>query len=176
MKFAAVLALAAVAAAQTSRAPTPFEQCIQKLCPNTPTDVNCQAACNGNPNPNSAMIAQVNECYANCDKPGNNDVAGCRDKCNQIYNPTGVVVTDHLVPEGVTPAAEPKPTSSRSNGGDKSRDTASEGTTKHSDSGDHKSGSDASDKSEESHSSGAAALKASLSAAALVAASLAFLA
>ncbi|KAJ2762674.1 hypothetical protein IWQ57_005741 [Coemansia nantahalensis] len=178
MKLAAVLALSAVAVAQSATPLTVFEQCIQKKCPNNPTDVNCQAACQGNPNPNASMISQVYDCYEQCSKPGVADVAACREKCNLIYNPEGVIITDHLVPEGVTPTAIALPTADQSDDDDDTKPSKSApGSSKSSKSGNSASGASGnSDDSDKSRSSGAAALKVSLGAAALAVASLAFLA
>ncbi|KAI9502621.1 hypothetical protein BX070DRAFT_226528 [Coemansia spiralis] len=110
MKFAAataLLGLVTVAFAQESSSSSlnAFQQCLQSKCPNNTGDVNCQAACSSNPNPNASMIEATNECYKKCNGLGYQEAIDCQTQCNQIYNPTGVVVSNHLTPAGVTAAS-----------------------------------------------------------------------
>ncbi|KAJ2440116.1 hypothetical protein GGF42_007732, partial [Coemansia sp. RSA 2424] len=107
MKLAAtILSLAAAAAAQASSSTTltALEQCLQKTCPGNIHDVSCQAACLGLPNPNASMIADTAACYAKCPDTNQQAQIDCKNRCDQIYNPSGSVISDHLTPEGVTPA------------------------------------------------------------------------
>ncbi|KAJ1961369.1 hypothetical protein GGI12_003288 [Dipsacomyces acuminosporus] len=123
MKFsvaAAAVCLSAVAVAQTSApasAKSAYELCLDARCPTKRNDLNCQATCKSVPNPNASMIAAANECYGKCNGLGYQEAIDCRNKCESLlYNPSGVIVSDHLVPAGVTSGAETaaKPTASGS--------------------------------------------------------------
>ncbi|KAJ2835070.1 hypothetical protein GGI24_000037 [Coemansia furcata] len=115
MKLAAtILSLASIVAAQDSSSSvtlTPLQQCLQKTCPNNVNDVNCQAACLGLPNPNASMIADTAACYAKCPATDNQQAQiDCKNKCDQIYNPSGSIISDHLTPVGVSPVSSPTST------------------------------------------------------------------
>ncbi|KAI8318323.1 hypothetical protein GQ54DRAFT_94361 [Martensiomyces pterosporus] len=124
MKFTATaaLCLSAVALAQDSASATTksaFDLCLDATCPKNRNDPNCQATCKGVPNPNASMIANANECYGKCNS-SNLDYQGaidCHNNCNNLlYNPSGVVVSDHLVPAGVSSGASAAPTSAAASG------------------------------------------------------------
>lgn len=159
MKFFAIAALAtAVLAADqssSSKALSAFEQCIHDHCPNDPHNVNCNAACQNIPNPNGSMISETNECYKKCTGLDYQAAIDCHNKCNAIYNPTGVIVTSHIIPAGVTPTSSDKAptatdTESKPSSSDKS-DTATDGGEPESD----ESGSDESDETTDTGSGAA---------------------
>ncbi|KAJ2848862.1 hypothetical protein IWW36_003035 [Coemansia brasiliensis] len=189
MKFVALFALAAVAVAQDSSSSLDaFQQCMQDKCDGDLTNVNCQAACNGNPNPNASMIAAATECISKCNGLDHDAAIQCVTNCNNsIYNPSGVIVSDHLSAATFTDQPAPttasssssKATSSNDSDADSEADSEtgsgadSEGESDASDNSEASEGeSDASESDEETTSG--AAFKASLSAVALVAAAALF--
>ncbi|KAJ1862174.1 hypothetical protein LPJ73_000830, partial [Coemansia sp. RSA 2703] len=139
MKFFAAVALSvatAVVAQNSSSSSTTlsaYEKCLEDKCSSNKNDVNCQAACLGNPNPNASMIAATNECYKKCDGLGHQEAIDCKTNCDNLYNPSGSIVTDHLTPDGVTAqtstssssSAEATSTNSDSSDSSNSNDTKS---------------------------------------------------
>ncbi|KAJ2047416.1 hypothetical protein H4S04_004460 [Coemansia sp. S16] len=186
MKLAAtILALAATAAAQASSASlTALQQCLQKTCPNNIHDVACQAACLGLPNPNASMIADTAACYAKCPATDQQAQIDCKNRCDQIYNPSGSIISNHLTPDGVSPVSTPTSTSKTDTTKSTSKPQpsgSSSGTvppkTDSSNSSDDNSDSDSDSNTGSDSSSktnGAAALKAAFSAVAIVAAAAMF--
>ncbi|KAI9471144.1 hypothetical protein LPJ78_005648 [Coemansia sp. RSA 989] len=190
MKFVALFALAAVAAAQDSSSSLDaFQQCIQDKCDGDLTNVNCQAACNGNPNPNASMIAAATECIGKCNGLDHDAAIQCVTNCNNsIYNPSGVVVSDHLSAASFTD--QPAPTTASSSGSASSDSSeagsdasdASEAESNASDNSDASEGesdaseseSDASEDDSSEDTTSGASFKASLSAVALAAAAALF--
>ncbi|KAJ1662157.1 hypothetical protein IW140_003438 [Coemansia sp. RSA 1813] len=175
---AALLALAAVAVAQDSSSSlSALEQCYKQKCPNGVTNA-CQAACLNNPNPNASMIAETNKCYEGCNGLDYQGAIDCQAKCNELYNPSGVVVTDHLTPAGVS--EDGSTSTSASSGAStaaESQDAKSQDAESNSDdekSSGKESGSDAEksgdEKNSDTESSGASSVKVVLSAVAAVAA------
>ncbi|KAJ2744907.1 hypothetical protein GGI20_002599 [Coemansia sp. BCRC 34301] len=183
MKLAAtILSLAAAVSAQASSSTTltAFEQCLQKTCPSNIHDVNCQAACLGLPNPNASMIADTAACYAKCPNTDQQAQIDCKNKCDQIYNPSGSVISNHLTPDGVTatpttsstktgtasstPKSQSSPATNSGSNPPKSSDTNSGGDSD-SDSG---SDSDSSDNDSSSKDNAAATFKVAFSAVAVV--------
>ncbi|KAJ2514474.1 hypothetical protein GGI11_003015 [Coemansia sp. RSA 2049] len=195
MKFAVaagLLGFVAVAVAQDSSSSSlsAYEQCLEDKCPSNKNDVSCQASCLSNPNPNASMIAETNKCYEGCNGLDYQGAIDCQAKCNEIYNPSGVIVTDHLTPDGFSNDGS----SSASTGAESSANTesqasesgaesadSSEAKSENESSGDHESGSEKETSGEEDKStdtsdhsetdtSGASGVKAALSAVAAVAA------
>ncbi|KAJ2752556.1 hypothetical protein GGI19_003748 [Coemansia pectinata] len=188
MKLAAtILTLAATAAAQASSASlTALQQCLQKTCPNNIHDVACQAACLGLPNPNASMIADTAACYAKCPATDQQAQIDCKNKCDQIYNPSGSIISNHLTPDGVSPVSTPtstsktdttKPTSkpqSPQPSGSSSGTVPPKSDSHNSNDSDSDSNNSNSDSTSSSKTNGAAALKAAFSAVAIVAAAAMF--
>ncbi|KAJ1955894.1 hypothetical protein EC988_001632, partial [Linderina pennispora] len=116
---AAVAAFAAVAAAQESSSSTTpksaYQLCLEATCPNDQNNLNCQATCKNVPNPNASMIAAATECIGKCATLGYQEAIDCTNNCNaMLYNPSGVVVSDHLTAAGVSSAAKPTASSAAS--------------------------------------------------------------
>ncbi|KAJ2654193.1 hypothetical protein IWW48_006266 [Coemansia sp. RSA 1200] len=187
---AGLLGFVAVAVAQDSSSSSlsAYEQCLEDKCPSNKNDVSCQASCLSNPNPNASMIAETNKCYEGCNGLDYQGAIDCQKKCNEIYNPSGVIVTDHLTPDGFsndgsssTSASTGAESSAHTESQDSESGAESANSSENESSGDHESNSeeeisgeedtntDTSDGTE-TDTSGASGVKAALSAVAAVAA------
>ncbi|KAJ1998576.1 hypothetical protein H4R26_005404, partial [Coemansia thaxteri] len=130
---ATILTFAAAAAAQASSTTatlTALQQCLLKTCPNNVNDVNCQAACLGLPNPNASMIADTAACYAKCPASDQQAQIDCKNKCDQIYNPSGSVITGHETPAGFSAASTSSAPSSKPASAASSTPAATSGSSK----------------------------------------------